>query len=576
MKTYIKTIVIFLLLSFILPTCSSKKSEGINPIILFLLLQNLGIRVGSGTGAGSSTGTGTGTGTGSTGSVTVTGKVTYEFPTYSASNGLNLSSPTLTSKNAKQIQVQILDNTSAVIGTGNTDDTGTYTVTLTTNATQIRVRANARVMANTLNTNYASSDTTNNILVNILDNTNSSANWSIVSDAVTVTSSITQNLSATHASRAAGAFAILGVAVDAYNLFKTAEPGVTFTKLDINWSINNVDSATTTGCPKTSGCIGTSHWDNTALYILGKANSDTDEYDSPVIGHEFGHYAETTLFRSDSIGGSHGGSDMLDPRLAFGEGFGTAFGSMVLNDPVYYDTLGTNNTTVGVLNNLESGTTTNPGVYSETSVMKILWDIYDSTSDGETVSLGFTPIYTVLRNDQKNTSAFTTLLPFIHGLKTRNSSIASAIDTLTALESVASITGDFTIATEPSTTTSTPANCRTSIYNTNSVASYSDTAVPIQPNFGGNGSNKYCATKYYRMSTTGFKTFTLTPSTSCDLGIFLYDKGVLKGSSDRFFESTTAETFTYTLVGTEVLEVRFYSKSGSSSTGACTYNLTIN
>lgn len=239
------------------------------------------------------------------------------------------------------------------------------------------------------------------------------------------------------------------------------------------------------------------------------------------------------------------------------------------------DTYGTNNTTTAVYMDMESGTSTNPGVFSETSVQKIIWDLYDSVNDGETVSLGFGPLYTVLKNDQKNTAAFTTLLPFINGLKTRNASIASAIDTLTALESVASITGDFSITTEPSTASSTPANCRTSIYNTNSVASYSDSSATIQPDFGGNYSNKYCATKYYRMSTTGFKTFTMVPLATCDIDIYLYEKGVLKKYSNSGGESAT-ESFTYTLAGTEVLDVRFYSKSGSNTTGSCTYNLTIN
>jgi hypothetical protein len=97
----------------------------------------------------------------------------------------------------------------------------------------------------------------------------------------------------------------------------------------------------------------------------------------------------------------------------------------------------------------------------------------------------------------------------------------------------------------------------------------------MQPDFGGNGSNKYCATKYYRMSTTGSKTFTLTPLATCDLDMYLYEKGVLKKFSNAGGESAT-ETFTYTLAGTEVLDVRFYSKSGSQTTGSCTYTLTIN
>ena len=108
MKTYIKTIVIFLLLSFILPTCSSKKSEGINPIILFLLLQNLGIRVGSSTGTGTGTGVGTGTGTGSvsSGVVNVSGTINYEnVPVNTATNTLNTSA--ITNRPARGVVVRV-------------------------------------------------------------------------------------------------------------------------------------------------------------------------------------------------------------------------------------------------------------------------------------------------------------------------------------------------------------------------------------------------------------------------------------------------------------------------------------
>ena len=41
------------------------------------------------------------------------------------------------------------------------------------------------------------------------------------------------------------------------------------------------------------------------IYVLGWQNVDTDEYDAHVIAHEFQHYLEDALSRSDSPGGSH-------------------------------------------------------------------------------------------------------------------------------------------------------------------------------------------------------------------------------------------------------------------------------
>ena len=77
------------------------------------------------------------------------------------------------------------------------------------------------------------------------------------------------------------------------------------------------------------------------IALLADLTEDTDEFDQHVIAHEFGHYIEYNFSRADNIGGSHGLGDKLDPRVAFGEGFGYAFAAIVLNDPVARDTSST-------------------------------------------------------------------------------------------------------------------------------------------------------------------------------------------------------------------------------------------
>ncbi len=57
---------------------------------------------------------------------------------------------------------------------------------------------------------------------------------------------------------------------------------------------------------------------------------------------------------------------------------------------------------------IESGEDSVKGWYSETSIQNILYDIYDDSSDDE-VSLGLKPIYSVLRNGQRSTKAFTSI-----------------------------------------------------------------------------------------------------------------------------------------------------------------------
>lgn len=72
------------------------------------------------------------------------------------------------------------------------------------------------------------------------------------------------------------------------------------------------------------------------IYLLG-GPVDIDEYDKPVILHEFGHFVEANFSRTSSPGGSHDGSP-TDPRLAWGEGWGTWFGCAANSDSEYVDT----------------------------------------------------------------------------------------------------------------------------------------------------------------------------------------------------------------------------------------------
>lgn len=72
------------------------------------------------------------------------------------------------------------------------------------------------------------------------------------------------------------------------------------------------------------------------IYLLG-GPMDIDEYDKPVILHEFGHFIEANYSRTSSPGGSHDGSP-TDPRLAWGEGWGTWFGCAANNSSDYIDT----------------------------------------------------------------------------------------------------------------------------------------------------------------------------------------------------------------------------------------------
>ncbi|MBI3994950.1 MAG: hypothetical protein HY349_03115, partial [Nitrospirae bacterium] len=81
---------------------------------------------------------------------------------------------------------------------------------------------------------------------------------------------------------------------------------------------------------------------NTISVLGGCTDGDTDEYDDPVLLHEFGHFAGSIYSRDDSPGGQHFLNDnSQDIRLSWSEGWGDFFSSAARNDPLYMDTIGT-------------------------------------------------------------------------------------------------------------------------------------------------------------------------------------------------------------------------------------------
>jgi hypothetical protein len=283
------------------------------------------------------------------------------------------------------------------------------------------------------------------------------------------------------------------------------------------------------------------------LFILGAANSDTDEYDTAVVGHEWGHYYEDKFSRSDSIGGSHSGSAMLDIRLAFGEGFGTALGCMIIDSPFYLDSLGSSQASTGVFINLESGASTNAGWYNETSISKIIYDIFDSIDDaGDTLSLGFTPIHNVFIGAQKNTEAFSSIFTFITALKSENAGSIAAIDAITMNESIASISDIY--GTGRSNRLSENAN---PLYTDLSVGS-SVSVVSNTTDIGTISSNKLGAYNFLKFTITTGRTYTIDVNATAGGGtpnpnIYLYQGSSSNAIGIGGTSSSTSESLTLTL-----------------------------
>ena len=318
----------------------------------------------------------------------------------------------ITKERAKQVLVEAIDPSENLVDSTFTDNNGHYTLSNIPSNTNLKIRV------------YAKMKKENRWNVKVIDNTNHDSTYVIegsFSNSGFVNSSRT--LIATASNKESPPFAILDSIYLAMNKVLAVDSTVNFPVLKINWSVNNVNTG--------------SYYDGVDNIVLqGDQQQDSDEYDDHIVIHEWGHYFERNFSRADNIGGQHGSGEYLDIRVAFGEGFGNAFSAMVTDDPLYFDTMGSS----GWNMNIEQATHETPGWFSEASIQRILYDIYDGNNDGaDKLSLGFKPIYKTLVNGQRNTVAFTSIFSFINELKNANPSSTAKIDDIVANENIATI-----------------------------------------------------------------------------------------------------------------------------------------
>jgi hypothetical protein len=219
------------------------------------------------------------------------------------------------------------------------------------------------------------------------------------------------------APRAAAPFAVLDTIYSGMQFIAAVQPNTVFPPLDAFWSVNN--TANTTDFNIDTGELGGSFYifDANSLFITGDASDDTDEFDDHIVGHEWGHFLDDALFRSDSSGGTHFLGDRLDSRLAWGEGWPSALAAMFLNSPSYCETL-VPGTSGGFEINAEGGPFGGQGWFDEVGVIRFVYDLWDTTSEGtDTGSVGFQPIFDVMTGGQLTTSAWANIFTFAVELK---------------------------------------------------------------------------------------------------------------------------------------------------------------
>lgn len=374
------------------------------------------------------------------GVVSVSGRVNYEFvPPAANCRGLDFNDTIV--RPIRGATVQLIDTLNdSVIASTVADDEGNYAFAGVDAATTVRLRVRAE-LKKTTGTSRWDVDVRDNVdrgpnppplpqrPLYVMESGNFAIGSTDVNRNLTATSGWTG--SSYGEPRAAAPFAILDTIYSAMLFVMTANPDTVFPPLDAFWSVDN--ALLTSGTMDIdAGELPASFYSsnpdgdvtpNPSLFLLGDASDDTEEFDDHVIAHEWGHYFEDNFSRSDSPGGGHTIGDRLDPRLAFGEGWATAFAAMALDDPLYCDT-GVPGTAEGFGIGAETGSYDGRGWYDEISALRFIYDLYDAADDGgaDTVAIGWQPIYEVLTGEQASSDAFTTVFSFAAALRERLSS----------------------------------------------------------------------------------------------------------------------------------------------------------
>ncbi len=486
--------------------------------------------------------------------VSFSGKITYDSVQHNASNGLDYNN--IVQSSIRGATVELLNSSaSSIFDTTTSDGNGDYSFMVTPNSSYvIRVKAELKKTAATPTWDFT-----------VVDNTNSQALYAMDSSAQAVAQSpVIFNINADSGwtgtaygnTRVAGPFAILDAVYQAKEKITGVDATVIFAPLKLNWSINNTSASGDSNI----GQIGTSFFNGSEIFLLGDADGDTDEYDDHVIIHEWGHYFEGRLSRSDSVGGSHGGGDFLDMRVALGEGWGNALSGIVTDDPLYRDSFGSGQSS-GFQIDVESGATTSVGWYSESSAYLLIYDFYDANDDGaDTLSLGFAPLYNLMVGGEKTTPAFTSIFSFVNQLKAISPSSAATIDNMLTAQNIV-VTDDFGTGE-----TNNGGDAR-------NLPVYQ--ALPIGGSvevcsYGTKGQqNKLGNRKYLTVDITNSGSYTITAvgqTAGDDPDLFLYLQGSLVFRSDAIGNESTTQTIN---AGQYVMEVYEFSNVQGTVRDTC-------
>ncbi len=509
----------------------------------------------------------------SAGQVQITGVASYESVTNRAGSAA-LDYGNITTKPLRGMLIAAVSG-STIISSATTSDTGAYALNVPAN-TNLAVAIGARLVRTSGPANWD---------ISVYDNTDGGSLWVIQGpEANSGAANSSRNIKAPlgwnattklydAAQRASGPFAILDTIYTSMQLVTSVAPATQFPVLEVYWSPNNRPASGNL----TTGDIGTSFFTQQtnsvtqaitgrALFILGKEGADTDEFDSGVVAHEFGHYLQSAFSQSHSTGGPHSTGNYLDMTLSYGEGWGYAFASLARNSLDNPDSSGPGQASGGIIRTGTAPALPNNGWFSETSVQYVIYQLG--------VEKGFAPIWASFSGPMKNgQDALNTVFSFAAGVRSAAASAASSLNALLTAQKIFAGTGADQWGTGETNNGGNP----------NNLDAYTQITIGGQAKqicFNNNkndpSNNKLGEQRYIRFTnpTAGPRTITLSfdAATGMDLDYSIYQGGNVVAISET--GSATGEIFNRSLPAGEIV-IRAFDDRGSANTADTTKCATI-
>ena len=318
----------------------------------------------------------------------VLGRAFYQKINLTA-EGLQLDRPVMVP--VRNAIVEAIDPASdQVLSVSQTDRLGWFRVVVPDNRI-VRVRISSRLR---------------DFPMEVLDNQNQNAPYTIESSLDPDSLGRVLTLVAVDENRVSGAFNILEVLQRANGLIRYLDPALLPGRISVFWSPENTPGDGTFG----SRGVQSSFFDpvRNAAYLVGDRSVDSDEFDDPVILHEYAHFLAERFSRDDSRGGPHFPGDMLDPRVAWSEGWANFFAGLVQGHPDYRDSSGLAGAGgIGFDLEANSAELSRPGYWDEFSVHSLLWDLVDIRDDpGDQVSWPYSLVWKAFTDLREETFVY--------------------------------------------------------------------------------------------------------------------------------------------------------------------------